>query len=222
MKIRNKMELSDFIMSELSWRRHELTNIKSLVERGRSAQQSLIIRSSVVMLYSHWEGFVKNTARAFLSFLMSQGYKYSELKHNFWVAGMLNVAGGENSQINTWRSVKLYDFMTRDCINDKFFVDEERYVNAKGNLNSEVFKEIIYRLGLPESKFMTYYIILDSSLLKRRNEIAHGENTAARKDSTLDIEGFLDLYNKVQELINTYHVELENYIHREEFLASRG
>lgn len=219
MKIRSKLELNDFIDAELSWRKHEMTNMKTMVETSRKSQQSLAIRSSIVMLYSHWEGFVKNTAKALLCYLKIKGYKYSELKSNFLTAGMMNVAGGENSQINTWRTVLLYDFLMEQHASENFSVDEDKYVNTKSNLNSEVLKEILYKLGIPEDRFITYYLIIDSSLLKIRNEIAHGENTSARADSALDVDGFLALYHKVFELIELYRNEIENYIYSDGFLS---
>ncbi|MFM5339071.1 MAE_28990/MAE_18760 family HEPN-like nuclease [Aeromonas enteropelogenes] len=219
MKIRSKYELFEFIGAELSWRRHEMTNMRAMVEGSRRAQQKLAIRSSIVMMYSHWEGFVKNTAKAFLYYLNSQGYKYSQLKSNFSAVGIINVAGGENSQINTQRAALLYDFLMMQHANETFSVDADKYVNTKSNLNSEVLKEILYKLGIPEKQFATYYVILDSSLLKRRNEIAHGENTEARADSALDLDGFILLYEKTFELITLYKSEIENHIYTDGFLS---
>jgi hypothetical protein len=217
MKIKNKLELIDFIDSDRTWRRRELTNLKLLVTQIRGAHKDLVVRSSIVMLSSHWEGFVKCTAKAFINFLVCKGIRYEQLKTNYHVAGLIGIMNGDNSQNKTWCSKDIHVFLTNEIGIKNFFVDEDKYINPKGNLNSDMLKEILYKIGIPEVRFQVYFTIIDSILLKNRNEIAHGENTAVRGDS-LDLEGFLVLYEKIYDLMELYYNELSNHITTDSYL----
>ena len=50
-------------------------------------------------------------------------------------------------------------------------------INTKANLNFEVFADICLVCGVPAESFADKSTFIDVVLLKRRNAIAHGENT---------------------------------------------
>jgi len=60
-KIRTTEQLVDGVSTEISWRRKELTDLKSLVQKmaGVRSREDTITRAAFALLYAHWEGFVK-------------------------------------------------------------------------------------------------------------------------------------------------------------------
>ena len=78
MKIRTIDELQDYIDREMSWRRKELSAIKSNIFVARKFAKNTALRSGIAILYAHWEGMVKNIAMGYLSYVSNQRLKYRE------------------------------------------------------------------------------------------------------------------------------------------------
>lgn len=95
MKVRSIDELENIIAREYSWRRKELTNIKNLTLSSRNHIKETLLRSCLVLLYSHWEGFVKNISIAYCEYLNFQGLCYRDLKQNFHVCAIINEYQGQ-------------------------------------------------------------------------------------------------------------------------------
>lgn len=66
MKIRTIDELQDYVDKEMSWRRKELSAIKSNIFVAKEFAKNTALRSGIAILYAHWEGMIKNS-RIFLS-----------------------------------------------------------------------------------------------------------------------------------------------------------
>ncbi|GAB3224059.1 MAE_28990/MAE_18760 family HEPN-like nuclease [Pseudaeromonas pectinilytica] len=89
MKVRSKEEFVDFISKDRAWRKRELTNIKYLIERSKDGYVDLNLRAATLLLYSHWEGFVKHSTKVFFYYLSQSGIKYSRLNNNLIVSGVV-------------------------------------------------------------------------------------------------------------------------------------
>ncbi|MFG4431772.1 MAE_28990/MAE_18760 family HEPN-like nuclease, partial [Acinetobacter baumannii] len=83
MKIRNSYELEASIDNDILWRKREFTTLKFLIQGARKHERNVLIRSAIVLLYSHWEGHIKHCALAYLNYLNHKGYSYEQLKDNF-------------------------------------------------------------------------------------------------------------------------------------------
>ncbi|WP_232225109.1 MAE_28990/MAE_18760 family HEPN-like nuclease [Dactylococcopsis salina] len=90
MSIRTLEQLSDYLANDLAWRKRELSEIKGLVEAKKVSDQRhrTLLRSGVCILYSHWEGFVKLAANAYVDYVRSQRLTYQELASNFLALAM--------------------------------------------------------------------------------------------------------------------------------------
>lgn len=66
MKIRTIDELQDYVDKEMSWRRKELSAVKSNIFAAKEFAKNTALRSGIAMLYAHWEGMIKNIATAYL------------------------------------------------------------------------------------------------------------------------------------------------------------
>jgi hypothetical protein len=77
-------------------------------------------------------------------------------------------------------------------------------IDAKSNLNSEVFGEIAKTIGLDIVGYQKRFNLIDESLLARRNRIAHGEY--------LDIgtDAWRGLADDVILLMRQFKTDIEN------------
>ena len=73
MRIRSQYELSEYLSGSLSRRKREVTTIKFLVSRARTHEVEPLLRAAICLLYAHWEGFVREAATAYLSYVSRQG-----------------------------------------------------------------------------------------------------------------------------------------------------
>ena len=78
MRIHTLEQLIDFVDADLAWRKKELSCFKKTVDKAELRHEKALLRGAIAILYAHWEGFIKNTAEAYLSFVADQGLRYSE------------------------------------------------------------------------------------------------------------------------------------------------
>ena len=88
MRIRSLPELTGFLEKQLSWRKRELTTLRAIVEKSRNHEKEILVRGAVCLLYAHWEGFVSDAAKAYISFVVSERLRLRELAPNFIGLGL--------------------------------------------------------------------------------------------------------------------------------------
>ena len=69
MVFKSKESLIDYFAQTSQWRRRELISIKQSIQDSRSHEETLLCRVAVVFSYAHWEGFVKDAATAYVSYV---------------------------------------------------------------------------------------------------------------------------------------------------------
>jgi len=212
-KIRTVSQLSDKLAEEISWRKKELIYIKTLIEKNKyQTVQSTLLRSGTAILYAHWEGFVKNAATSYVEFVARQNLKYSELAPNFLalaVKKQLNEAQG------SYRAViftKVVDFLITG-LESKCLIQWDDAIKTQSNLNSEVLKDIICILGLDYSLYETKEKIIDETLLRSRNEIAHGQYLL------IEFGQYLELHHEIISLMDLFKDQIENAAISEAYLC---
>lgn len=173
----------------LSWRKKELTHMNLGVQRINDKPLLFTFtRAATVMCYAHWEGFVRESSYLFMDFLHEKGIGVSGLKKNF--VALLNTDGNE-----------------RDFREAKGFM----WSGSAGNLKSENLRRIAWQLGLDYRSFAQREEAIDS-LVKRRNMIAHGENTGVGEE---EIRNRID---DVRELMELFDREINLSILDERYL----
>lgn len=203
-KIRTVTQLSDQLSEEIAWRKKELIYIETLIEKNRyRTVQSTLIRSGTAILYAHWEGFVKNAATSYVEFVARQHLKYSELSPNFLA---LAVKKQLNEAQNSYRAIiftKVVDFLITG-LESKCSIQWDDAIKTQSNLNSEVLKDIICILGLDYSLYETKEKIIDETLLRSRNEIAHGQYLL------IDFDQYMELHHEIISLMDLFRDQIEN------------
>ncbi|ROS05738.1 hypothetical protein EDC56_1289 [Sinobacterium caligoides] len=174
MKIRSALELQDSLDNDLAWRKREFTNLKFLTSDKRQHKKSVVMRSSIVLLYSHWEGHIKYCAEAYLNYLSYVAPKCQDMTDNF-----LHMSAGhrigKGASANSFSSQKKIFECYEESKANKFRVDPSSVINTHSNLNYEVLSAILSQLGLRTSTFELKENFLNTKLIKYRNKIAHGE-----------------------------------------------
>lgn len=197
MKLKTVEELSDKLDFELSWRRIELTNLKFNVEKVEGNILNTNLRSSLVLLYAHWEGFIKKSLTYYLEHVSKQKIKNNLLKSNFYALELHNKIRLMEETNNSVRYTEIINEILENVDNESN-IPYKRQIDTKSNLKSELFKELMFTVGLDSTPYENYFTLIDERLLKTRNEIAHGE---PMNQLELTKEGYLELHEKISTIM---------------------
>lgn len=199
-------KLIDKIDEELSWRKKELIQLRFIVSTAAPENELTILRSSIVLLYAHWEGLVKRLLTLYLEHIVAQELHCNELKPNFYAMSLL----AEFEKFKTTKKVKHYISLTQTVfsgINSIPQIQYDKIIDTKSNLNSELFKELMSLLDLDSSIHDTSFNLIDERLLARRNGIAHGEN---RKRFPLDKDEYDDIHTRIVRILDDLATQIKD------------
>jgi hypothetical protein len=208
MAVRTAEDLEDSIEESLSWRRIELSALKSAIQNAGSGGSNsplcrALCRSGVAMLYAHWEGFFKDACQWYLEYVIKSKPVLADLSDGLLLTAMKSLyqksqSGdpvADNSLVNLVRqSGRVRARIPRDV------------VRTRSNLRHQVVVEILGALGLATSLFETKSMLIDHSLCDARNAIAHG------RDSLTTPEEFQDLFDAVLEMMGQLRTEISNAV----------
>lgn len=214
MKIRTEEEFQDALDRETSWRKKELSAIKSNIASARKSAKNTALRAGITLLYAHWEGLIKNVASYYLSYVSFQKCKYKELKTNFIAIAIKE----ELKQFDTSNKSSLHNKIVndiRDMGDKKASIPYENVIKTNSNLKSDIFVEIMETIGLEYAQYEASFVLLDETLLRMRNEIAHGERVEVL---SLDEERFDEIYTIVLGMMNNFVVQVTNAVVLKEYL----
>jgi hypothetical protein len=203
MKIRTKNDLQDFLASDLSWRKKELTNLHNDVRTANVKKLPTSLRCAVVLLYAHWEGFIKNAAEAYLTYIKFQKLKLNEVNDNI-LALSLKQKIKEFSETN--KATKHVEFVTffKNNLNEKAQFSETDSIKTKSNLNSEILAEIFATIGISSIPYSLKANMIDAQLLNYRNTIAHGSQLI------IDIKEYNLLHIEIISMLDNISTDISN------------
>ncbi|NJM19986.1 MAG: hypothetical protein HC836_17050 [Richelia sp. RM2_1_2] len=203
MKLRTAEQLSDKLSNELAWRKKELSEVKSLVETKFSlSKHNALIRSGICLIYAHWEGFVKLAANSYLEYVRLQKLDYKDLANNFLALAMKERLNQAKETNKPSLYIPVCDFFLNEL--DQRCELPKDVISTASNLSSEILKEITHSLGIDFSPYSTKSILIDTKLLKTRNEIAHGEY------SIFDKEEYIELHAEIITMLDIFRNQIEN------------
>ncbi|MDY6783278.1 MAG: MAE_28990/MAE_18760 family HEPN-like nuclease [Cyanobacteriota bacterium] len=212
MSVRTAEQLSDRLSNDLAWRKRELAEIKSLIEANNISLQrhNTLLRSGICILYSHWEGFVKLAANAYLEYVRSKKLTYRELSSNFLALAMKEKLNEAKETNKPSAYIPVCDFFLSE-LNQRCYLPKDA-ISTDSNLSSKILKEITYLLGLDFSLYSTKSELIDTKLLDRRNSIAHGNYLL------FDREAYLELHAEIVGMLDTFRNQIENAAIQNEFM----
>jgi hypothetical protein len=201
-KIRGLAELNQALNEEISWRKKEIVSLRLMINKAREHEKSALRRCAIPILYAHWEGFTKFAAECYLDLVWRQRLPYSQLKGNFLALACRTSMSdlGNNTRIKAHLGV--VEFVLFNQGNQAEFT---RSISADSNLNSAVLQDILAEIGLKcDQDYSVKLLFLDASLLKNRNDIAHG-----RKIEVDDVT-YNEIHKNVMELLDHTLNSIEN------------
>jgi hypothetical protein len=207
MKIPTSTELSEFLTRELTWRKRELLSLSLLIQKAKGYDKNTLIRAGIVMLYAHWEGYVKNAAEAYIDYINRRHLIHSYVQDNFAAASLKNF-------LSRLKTTNKYSLITscyseiKSHHNKKVSISTN--IDTKSNLRKEAFGEILHLLGIPLNGFETSLSFINT-LVDDRNYIAHGEYLPITESKYKEIE------RKTLELIKMFKTDIENSCVLEKF-----
>lgn len=196
--------LVDSMDADVGWRRLELSALRTGLSRAKGPAVDTAARTAIALAYAHWEGYVVKASRDLIDYVAGLRLSYSELADNYVAlcfAGKLTQA--DESIRRVQRHVDVVTQMRRTDDQARF-PSADKVISAEGNLKSDKFKDIVVRLGLNDEPFELHYNWLDSELLRRRNQIAHGEAGYA------DMDFALEALTVVTDLLDRYRTAIQN------------
>jgi len=203
-KIRTISHLNDKLSEEIVWRKKELIYFKTLIEKNKyKIVQSTLLRSGTAILYAHWEGFMKTAATSYVEFVARQNLKYSELAPNFLALAVKKQLNDIQETSKAVLFTKVVNLLVTE-LESKCSIQWEDAIKTQSNLNSDVLKDIICILGLDYSFYETKEKIIDETLLRSRNEIAHGQYLL------IEFEQYIELHRKIISLMDLFKTQIEN------------
>lgn len=212
-KIKTIDQLQNILDREFSWRLKEIANLKIVVRTSGNLNKKTAVRAAIPLLYGHWEGFIKNTSTYYLEYVNGQSLTYRELRSCFVVFGVKRKINDLVSSKNSSVSISTLDFL-RNELDEKAKLKIKSAIRTEYNLSSKVFSNIAKSIGINTSVYESRYHLIDESLLKRRNHIAHGEYL------DVDSEGFRKLADETLFMLRSYKTDIENAVSLEEYKIS--
>jgi hypothetical protein len=215
MKIRSLEQLNQRLTDDLIWRKKEISDLKSLIETKNfsTSKHNALLRSGVMLLYAHWEGYIKTAATSYLEFVVRQKLTYEELAINFVAIAMKTKLNEANETNKATVFTEVTDFMLNQ-MNQKSSIPYEDLVSTASNLNSSILREIVCLLGLDYSFYETKEVIINEKLLKRRNRIAHGEYLS------LDRDEYQQLHDEILAMMENFRTQVENNANQKLYLRN--
>lgn len=213
-KVRSIEELDDAISAETAWRKKELTTSLKLVQQSSNAQTTNL-RSGVLILYAHWEGWVKKVAQLYIRYVNSQKVPYEKLSPAFLGNALKTRISLIEEASKPIVHNKFASFL-RDDFTKKALLSED-LVQTQSNLSSKIFFDVVERLGLPQrTKYLTRSNLIDEELVNQRNTIAHG------KFLVLKVVDFIALQEMVLDLLEIFTDDIRNAASTRAYLADPG
>jgi hypothetical protein len=173
-KIRTVEALDQAIDAEIIWRKQELTTALKLVQQSSGSEQRANLRSGVLILYAHWEGWVKAVARLYIRHVNTKSISYDLLSEAFLGNALKTKIMAIEAATTPLTHNEFAAFIRTDM--PKSATLSEMLIRTESNLSSRVFFDILDRLGLDRRpQFSLRANMIDVDLVNKRNSIAHGE-----------------------------------------------
>jgi hypothetical protein len=206
--IRGPYDLSQELESALAWRKKELSALLLLIQgKVREHEREALRRAAVPILYAHWEGFAKWAAERYLELVDRQKLRHCDLRTNFIALACRGSLREAALSAKTHIYSQLVDFLVLNQ-DDRCRVPYKGTVSTS-NLNSEVLRDIFFTIGLDYGGFWTSKEpLLDGSLLRIRNEIAHGSRVPVDQATYEQLHYFvIDLTSNLKDAIENAAIQ---------------
>lgn len=214
MRMRSAEEVVDFLSQSSQRRKRELITVQGIIDGGRQNEAAVASRAAVVLAYAHWEGFVKDAAQAYVSYVDFAGLPLKRLIVNFQaLACKTAVTTATHSTRRIGLHVDLAG-MFFDQAGQVVPIEPSKAIDTESNLNWEVFTNICLSIGLDTQGTWSSYSHFIDDLFKTRCEIAHGSVVPTAPDYAVEA------ISRVCDFLEWFKSDVENAVVGEHYLRS--
>lgn len=219
-------QFEDYITEDLAWRKHEISQLFMIL--NESEAKDVVMRSIILLLYAHWEGFIKKSSKCYLKYVSESKTKIKDLTVNFKAITLKSYAMNcINSEAHTL-SQEIAFMQKQNKMEEKRFmvqIDldnelEKEIINTKDNLNSKVLKNICDIIGIKyNSAIQTRSHYIDSQLLNKRNAIGHGNREKRDDEEEFSFEKLVELKDFIITMFDYYTHILFDFVENKYYLC---
>jgi|LakMenEpi03Aug12_release.lakeMendotaPanAssembly.Ray.scaffolds.fasta_scaffold03216_10 hypothetical protein len=203
MKIRTKEDLQNYISDDLAWRKKELSNLYNDVKTANPKRLPTSLRCAVVILYAHWEGFIKNAAQIYLIYIKSRRLTLVEVNNNLLALSLKQKINEFNATNKATCHVKFVDFFLNN-LGERANFSETDSIRTGSNLSSTILEEILATIGIEFTPYELKSNLIDGQLLHYRNTIAHGNYLP------MDKTEYETLHSEVIRMLDSISIDITN------------
>ncbi|WP_084391082.1 MAE_28990/MAE_18760 family HEPN-like nuclease [Novosphingobium capsulatum] len=202
----SEADFSAQVTEDRNWRMKEISDLKSAIRQGDEGARRVLLRALITICYAHWEGYVRFAAKKYLEHVALRKFQYSQLGPQFFKNYFLPRLSSINSgKLSISERCALVEEILSSS-DRRFSRVNEDLINTRANLNFEVFSDICVVCGVADKPFSDKSNFIDVMLLKRRNAIAHGEETL------IDLRDLDEVANGTISLMRAFGDSLENHV----------
>ncbi|MCK3684616.1 MAE_28990/MAE_18760 family HEPN-like nuclease [Maribellus sp. YY47] len=181
------------IMADINWRYSELSILRTLpFKYGISEEhRKFLIRYSVPIIYSLWEGFIKTSFECYVRVLNQMNLNISQINYNL-LAHAIDSADKltlQNQRVQFKTKVEFVDSLMQFMQSNVIISSQ---IPTTSNVNFEVLNKILERFNLTPIPVKDFKNNINK-LLRFRNSVSHGDNSIPV--TSTDIEKFCTLLN---------------------------
>ena len=180
----------------------------------RYTLQRVLLRGLVTICYAHFEGYIRFAARKYLEYVALRKFKYNEIDRQFFRNYFLpRLDALSTAKTSVAQRCALIDEILNSS-DRRFSRVNNDLVNTKANLSFDVFTDICLVCSVPKTTFAGKATFVDVFLLRRRNGIAHGE------DTFIEVEDLDELTSGTVEIMRTFGDALENHVYLKDYKSA--
>lgn len=177
MSIKNPIELVDYIDHSYLLRKKEITDFLILVNKTETELKETLEKSFVLLLYSHWEGYIKEVSNLYIRYITSQKKTIQELTDNFYDIYLKELLKSYQKNTNLEiesdlrkRILKLEQKFNIDFTSDYY---EKFILGVESNLKFEKYLNICKLTNYEFNDEMGLFERVLFKVIHNRNSIAH-------------------------------------------------
>jgi hypothetical protein len=202
--------LVDELDGDLATRQRELADLRLLLAASSGPRRDMLSRACHVMVYAHWEGFVKKALRTYLQHVVALQVPLGKLKYELQVNSMrasIKTAAAPSRAVEEAAQL-LRDIDLRGS--QPFTADAKEIVKI-GNMNGDSLRVLLGCAALPYlSAYATREQFIDVVVCGRRHRIAHGDWQPVSSDEARSVaRDVMELCSVLNDQVQTATVYRE-------------
>ncbi|WP_339064022.1 MAE_28990/MAE_18760 family HEPN-like nuclease [Fusobacterium polymorphum] len=209
-------------------RKKELFDFLEFIKSNGKSLDEILNKSYVLLLYAHWEGFIKENLDAYLQFISSQNKKINMLTKNFLYMHLKNILKNYNINASLEQEKDLINYISSNL---KFKIPifekklnktkyyEDYIIGIKSNLQFEKYVYICEKINYQFKDETKKFEVILRKLLHNRNSIAH-TGIKAKDDSYTDIEDLKQMYEAIIDEMEKFKNHLTDFVSGKKYLLS--